>query len=132
MALLFCGDSAVAERIVAEALVDAAGSAAPVQPDGTRTALAADVYGKYAETCRAMDRARGRRPRPSGEGPLTLAGPASPLPPLGWEQRAMLGLVLFGEHSYQQAAALLGVPAESAALQLTTALAALRNAFGSS
>ncbi|MFD8061978.1 hypothetical protein [Streptomyces cyaneofuscatus] len=115
LALLLYRDADLAADAVVATLTRASATSGR-GPDARRRHLAADLL-----------TIRGVRPGPKFRRSAPIAHPHAPdIPPtLADEPRqslALLGLVMFGGHSYGQAAALLGRPASSAADQLRTLL----------
>lgn len=110
LALLLCRDVDLAAEAVVATLTRVDGTPPEPCPDARRQHLAADLWnrcarvpdGRLPETAPNL---RSHRNRPS-------RGRDQPE-----EGLALLGLVLFGAHTYGQAAALIGLPASSAAGQ---------------
>ncbi|MFF1925057.1 hypothetical protein ACFVW8_31360 [Streptomyces sp. NPDC058221] len=81
-------------------------------PDPMRQSLAADLWRRYATD----PGAQAPQPEPALRSGRDADGPC------GEQEQTLLGLVLFGCHTYGQAAALIGVPAPSAAEHLRSVL----------
>lgn len=94
LALLLCTDADRSAEVVVAALAHAGNSPVGIESDDERRRLAVDVW----RTC----------PHDGRDGAL--------------QEQGVLGLVLFGCHTYRQAAVLTGVTAESAALGLRSVL----------
>ncbi|WP_426246732.1 sigma factor-like helix-turn-helix DNA-binding protein [Nocardioides sp. LHG3406-4] len=110
MALALLGDEETAMRAVALAMTDLARSDISTAPDEARRSLARHVYRRSTEL--GADTPSMLRPLPA----MTWLAQLAQL------QRACLALCVFGGHSYQQAADLLGVPGETVAQMLTSGL----------
>lgn len=113
LALLLCGEADTANEVMAGTLArECMATAVGADPDGPRPRMALDVWRKCAPQGHADATDHPEQQRPSTDA----------------DARAVLGLVLFGCHTYQQAAAVVGLPLGSAARQLHRALCTLRSA----
>ncbi len=114
LALLICEDCEVAAEAVVATMTQTWATCGNRKDEVLRRRLAAQVWRRCTEA---------RRTAP----PQSLAwahGSTTPESTEGHpgQQQALLGLVLFGCHTYRQAAALLGLSAPAAALQLRSVL----------
>ncbi|MFD4234614.1 hypothetical protein [Streptomyces sp. NPDC058542] len=115
LALLLCRDVDVAAEAVVATLTRADGTPSEPCPDAQRQHLAADLWKRCARVPdgwlpEPAPYPRSHRNRPSRGRDRPEQG------------QALLGLVLFGAHTYPQAAALIALPASSAAVQLRALL----------
>ncbi|MCM2416166.1 hypothetical protein [Streptomyces sp. RKAG290] len=112
LALLLCRDVDRAVEAVVATVTQACATASDPMPDTKRQSLAADLWRRYAADPCAQ---------PSQPDPALRSEPYSD-GPSGDQDQALLGLVLFGCHTYGQAAALVGVSAPSTAVHLRSVL----------
>lgn len=113
LALLLDRDVDRAAEAVVATLTRADTTASDLCPDAKRQHLAADLWNR----CTGAPGRRMPEPAPQPE----PNRPSREQDRSGQEQ-ALLGLVLFGGHTHGQAAALIGLPASSAAERLRTLL----------
>ncbi|MFE2376587.1 hypothetical protein [Streptomyces sp. NPDC059398] len=114
LALLLCRDLDRAVEAVVATVTQVPASASDVTPEAERHRLAADLWHRCAGASAG-----------SGEGPVLPSQANTPAESDGSsseQEHALLGLVLFGSHTYGQAAALIGVAPPSAALRLRSVL----------
>lgn len=97
LALLLCRDADSAADAVVAIVARSEPEAADAAPDAERRRLAADLWGRWAD-----------EPGPPGS---EADGSSSE------QANALLGLMMFGCHTYRQAAAIVGVSAPTAAAQ---------------
>jgi hypothetical protein len=102
LAPLLCRDADRAADAVVATVTRACATAPDVAPDEERCRLAVDLWHRCAVAPAAPESVLPSQPYAHG--------------PCGGQERAVLGLVLFGCHTDRQAAALIGVSAPSAAL----------------
>ncbi|MGW0667572.1 hypothetical protein [Streptomyces sp. NPDC002746] len=112
LALLLCRDVDRAVDAVVATVTQACATASDPMSDARRKSLAADLWHRYASD-------PGAQASPQSPPPGCLPHPDGQS---GEQEQALLGLVLFGCHTYGQAAALIGVSAPSAAVHLRSVL----------
>ncbi|MGW8728451.1 hypothetical protein ACWGNF_20750 [Streptomyces sp. NPDC055808] len=112
LALLLCRDVEWAVEAVVATVTQGCGTVSDSASDVQRQELAADLWHRYAAGSQARQGTSGSAYRPGDTDDSAWLG----------QQQALLGLVLFGCHTYEQAAALIGISAPTAALHLRTVL----------
>ncbi|MFE9700014.1 hypothetical protein [Streptomyces sp. NPDC006270] len=108
LALLLCRDVDLAAEAVVATLTRVDGTPSEPCPDARRQHLAADLWNRCVRDGRLPEPAPYLRPH------RNRAAREQDQPEQG---QALLGLVLFGAHTWIQAAALIGLPASSAAVR---------------
>lgn len=112
LAMLLCQDVDRAVDVVAATVAQACATASEGTPDEERRRLAAALWhrcgGDTAASASRWDKVLHSRAHASGRS--------------SEQEQSLLGLVLLGCHTYQQAAALIGVQPSSAARQLRSIL----------
>lgn len=122
LARLLCQDSPGAEEAFVTILADAGPTLVNMTPEAQRRCLAADLWHRHR-----------RRTAATSAVPDRLPAPRAPRDGSAWQrgqEQALLGLVMFGSHTYTQAADLVGVPAQTAASHLRTGLRRGANTAG--
>jgi hypothetical protein len=119
LAIVLVGDSDRADRVVIDTLVGACRGGEPPNPGGeiSRLQLAAAVYQRCVAAREMRDWPQRQR--------MPVIRPA-PLMALPDDERALVGLVLFGAHDRDLAAATLDVPGSEVVARLAAAVCALR------
>lgn len=112
LALLLCRDVDRAVEAVVATVTQSCATASDAMPEAKRQSLAADMWHRYAGDL---------APRPQHPD-LVLPSGVHSAGPSRQQEQALLGLILFGCHTYGQAAALIGVSVPSAAAHLRSVL----------